>query len=137
MKTSAKEKLFYALVAPIIVGVAVFLVQRFVESRKPILTVTSESDVYSITNNTEDVLRVRVTYVFETPGGGEEHCTSPDIRGDWLVGAPRTELQPTATKRFPMAADCPTTPGAQLRTFGVRAWNHADETVYHDDHWSK
>ena len=125
------NKLIKLILIPIIVtiigGVAVYVIQRVIEDQtKPAILVSSESGSLVVTNNSDQVLSVRVAYrVIE--GGNSTFCyPNPTTDADGTVDP---QLWPGDTQIFaPKHCNSVASNG-----YAIWAWNARGDQVFHTE----
>lgn len=120
-----KEIFLTAIVAPLIVaivgGLEVLLVKGKIENQKPAITVESEAEALKVTNNTDQILTIRVAYLV-ADGKGATYCYPNPTYAD---GQQDPRLLPKETRTFP-AGKC----GNNFNDFVIWAWDAKKKLVY-------
>jgi len=112
--------LILPIAVSIIAGLVVLAVQ-VMSQKKPALTIASSKGVLTITNNTDQVLFIRVAYRNVTPTGSGYCYPNPSK----AMGGQDPQLWPGDTQSYP-----PKTCGSGLNGYAVWAWNNRDELVF-------
>ena len=123
------DKLLKLIIAPLVVmivgGITVYLAKRGLEPQEPPISVTGRSDSLVLTNNTDQILSVRVAYIV-TDNGVSSYCYPFETRA---TGQSDPKLFPGDSKPFP--------PGrcqnVNINDHAIWAWGPEGDLVFHFD----
>ena len=114
------------LLVTIIGGGAIYVIQRVIEDQtKPVLLVSSDGGSLVLTNNTDQVLSVRVAYR-EVQGGNSTFCYPNPTAAD---GGTDPQVWPGDTQTF-APKHCNSTAS---NGYAVWAWNAQGDQVFHTE----